>query len=388
MRKYLMVGAGLSGAVIGRHLAEAGHNITIFDSRDHIGGNCHTARDPNTGIMLHVYGPHIFHTDDDEVWGYVNQFEEFLPFKNRVKTTSCDPSGKQGVFSLPINLHTINQFFGRSMRPDEAREFIQEEQADNSIDDPKTFEEQALRFVGKDLYEAFFKGYTIKQWGIHPSELPASILKRLPVRFNYDDNYFFHKFQGMPRNGYSAMIRAILDHPKITVHLNTSFTRALGEGYDHVFYSGPLDGYFDFELGRLGYRTLDFERFDYNGDYQGCAVMNYGEETVPYTRITEHKHFAPWEEHKSSVCYREFSRSAEVGDIPYYPIRQVTEKELLSAYVGLANGTRNVTFVGRLGTYRYLDMDVTIREALDAAREFEVKVSNGEEAPAFFVQPV
>ncbi|WP_254447426.1 UDP-galactopyranose mutase [Ruegeria sp. HKCCA5426] len=387
-KKYLMVGAGLSGAVIGRHLAEAGHDITIVDSRDHIGGNCHTARDPDSGIMLHVYGPHIFHTDDDEVWGYVNRFEEFLPFKNRVKTTSRDPSGKRSVFSLPINLHTINQFFGKTMRPDEAKRFIAEEQADSSIVVPKTFEEQALRFVGKDLYEAFFKGYTIKQWGMHPSELPASILKRLPVRFNYDDNYFFHKFQGMPKNGYSAMIRAILDHPGITVHLNTSFARAMGEGYDHVFYSGPLDEYFDFELGRLGYRTLDFERFDYDGDYQGCAVMNYGEESVPYTRITEHKHFAPWEEHESSVCYREFSRSAEFGDIPYYPIRQLKEKELLSAYFDLANATRGVTFVGRLGTYRYLDMDVTIREALDTARGFEAKMTDGEEAPAFFIRPV
>ena len=158
---------------------------------------------------------------------------------------------------------------------------------------PRHSRNRPLRFVGKDLYEAFFKGYTKKQWGLHPSELPASILKRLPVRFNYDDNYFFHRFQGMPENGYSTMIGAILDHPGITVHLNTHFTKDMGADYDHVFYSGPLDGYFDYQLGRLGYRTLDFERFDYDGDYQGCAVMNYGDEDVPYTRITEHKHFAP-----------------------------------------------------------------------------------------------
>ncbi len=197
-RKYLMVEAGLSGAAIGRYLAEVGHGIIIVDSRNQIGGNCHTARDPDTGTMLHRCGPHIFHTDDDEVWGYVNQFEEFLLFKNRVETTSCDPSGKQGVFSLPIDLDTINQLFGRTLRPEEAREFIQKEQADSSIDDPRAFEEQALRFVGNDLYEAFSKGYTIKQWGMHPSELLASLLKRLSVRFNYDDNYFFHKLQGMP----------------------------------------------------------------------------------------------------------------------------------------------------------------------------------------------
>ncbi|MEC7258320.1 MAG: UDP-galactopyranose mutase [Pseudomonadota bacterium] len=381
--KLLMVGAGLSGAVIGRHLAEAGHDITVVDARDHIGGNCHTVRDPDTGVMVHVYGPHIFHTDDAEVWDYVNAFQTFMPYKNRVKTTS-----RGQVFSLPVNLHTINQFFDRTMRPDEARDFITEEQADTSIDDPQTFEEQAMRFVGRDLYEAFFKGYTMKQWGCHPSELPASILKRLPVRFNYDDNYFFHKFQGMPENGYTDMIGKILDHDRITVHLNTVFDRAQAGDYDHVFYSGPLDGWFDFELGRLGYRTLDFERFTYNGDYQGCAVMNYGEVEVPYTRITEHKHFAPWESHAGSVCYREFSRECGPEDIPYYPIRQVAEKALLGDYVARAEETTGVTFVGRLGTYRYLDMDVTIREALDTARGFLTDVAAGARVPAFYQAPL
>ena len=386
--KILCVGAGLSGAVIGRHLAEAGHEITVLDARTHIGGNCHTVRDGDTGVMVHVYGPHIFHTDDAEVWDYVNQFTRFMPYKNRVKTTSLDPDGKRGVFSLPVNLHTINQFFGKTLRPDEAHDYIVNEQADTSIDDPQTFEDQAMRFVGRDLYEAFFKGYTIKQWGVQPSELPASILKRLPVRFNYDDNYFFHKFQGMPEEGYTAMIEKILDHPGITVKLETVFDRAMAGDYDHVFYSGALDGYFDFELGRLGYRTLDFERFTYEGDYQGCAVMNYGEESVPYTRITEHKHFAPWESHDGSVCYREFSRAAEPEDIPYYPIRQVKEKALLADYVKLAEETAGVTFVGRLGTYRYLDMDVTIREALDTARGFVAAQNRGEAAPAFFVAPL
>jgi len=386
--KFLMVGAGLSGAVIGRHLAEAGHEVTVVDSRSHIGGNCYTERDPDTGVMVHIYGPHIFHTDDAEVWDYVNGFETFLPYKNRVKTTSRDPEGELGVFSLPVNLHTINQFFRKTLRPDEARDFIVNEQADTTIADPQTFEEQAMRFVGRDLYEAFFKGYTMKQWGCHPSELPASILKRLPVRFNYDDNYFFHKFQGMPENGYTAMIARILDHPGITVQLETVFDRAQAGDYDHVFYSGPLDGWFDYELGRLGYRTLDFERFTYEGDYQGCAVMNYGEVEVPYTRITEHKHFAPWESHEGSVLYREFSRAAEPEDIPYYPIRQVEEKALLSDYVKLAEDTSGVTFVGRLGTYRYLDMDVTIREALDTARGFVQCLDKGEKAPAFFVAPL
>ena len=376
---FLMVGAGLSGAVIGRHLAEAGHEVTIVDARDHIGGNCHTMRDAKTQVMVHVYGPHIFHTDDKEVWDYVNRFARFRPYKNRVKTTS-----RGQVFSLPVNLHTINQFFGRTMRPDEAREFITREQADTSIDDPQTFEEQAMRFVGRDLYEAFFKGYTMKQWGCHPSELPASILKRLPVRFNYDDNYFFHAFQGMPEEGYTAMIEGIVDHPRINVQLETVFDRSQADDYDHVFYSGPLDGYFGYELGRLGYRTLDFERFAYDGDYQGCAVMNYGELDVPYTRITEHKHFSPWESHEGSVLYREFSRAAGPDDIPYYPIRQVAEKALLGEYVALAEKTGGVSFVGRLGTYRYLDMDVTIREALDAAAGFLTRLDKGEAVPAFF----
>ena len=379
MAHYLMVGAGLSGAVIGRHLAEAGHQITVVDSRSHIAGNCHTERDAETDVLVHVYGPHIFHTDDQEVWDYVNSYETFKPYKNRVKATT----GGQ-VYSLPINLHTINQFFGKTMRPDEARAFIADEQADTSIEDPQTFEEQAMRFVGKDLYEAFFKGYTVKQWGMSPTDLPASILKRLPVRFTYDDNYFFHKFQGMPENGYTAMVARILDHPSITVHLNTTFTRDQASAYDHVFYSGPLDGYFDYELGRLGYRTLDFERFTDTGDYQGCAVMNYGEEAVPYTRITEHKYFAPWEEHEKTVCYREFSRAAEPDDIPYYPIRQVKEKALLADYVALAEETEGVTFVGRLGTYRYLDMDVTIREALDTARAF----LGSETKQAFYAAPL
>ena len=378
----LMVGAGLSGAVIGRMLAETGMDVTVVDSRNHVAGNCHTERDTASGVMVHIYGPHIFHTDDAEVWDYVNHFQTFMPYVNRVKTTS---GGR--VFSLPINLHTINQFFGLTLRPDEARA-LRASKGDAGITDPQTFEEQALRFVGAELYEAFFKGYTQKQWGCHPSALPASILKRLPVRFDYNDNYFAHRFQGMPQHGYTAMVAAILDHPRITVHLNTRFTRAMAAAHDHVFYAGPLDGYFDHQLGRLGYRTLDFERFSYDGDYQGCAVMNQGDVTVPYTRITEHKHFSPWESHQGSVLYREFSRDCGPGDIPYYPIRLVDEKAMLTRYVELARAEENVTFVGRLGTYRYLDMDVTIREALDTGRAFLEHHKAGTRMPAFAVVPV
>lgn len=380
--KILLVGAGLSGAVIGRALAEAGHECRIIDSRAHVGGNCHTERDAETGVMMHVYGPHIFHTDDQGVWDYVNRFARFMPFQNRVKTTS-----QGAVYSLPVNLLTINQFFGQTLRPDEARAFI-DGKADTSISDPRNFEEQALRLVGRELYEAFFKGYTEKQWGCAPTELPASILKRLPLRFNYDDNYFFHRFQGMPEHGYTAMIAAILDHPGITVELATPYEPAMAAGADHVFWSGPLDGFFDYRLGRLGYRTLDFERFTYDGDYQGCAVMNYGDREVPWTRITEHKHFSPWESHEGSVCYREYSRAAGPGDIPYYPIRLVEEKSLLAQYVDLARATPGVTFVGRLGTYRYLDMDVTIREALDTAMAFLDGAGPEGRMPAFHMAPL
>lgn len=379
--KILLVGAGLSGAVIGRKLAEAGHDCRIIDARSHIGGNCYTKREPETGVNMHVYGPHIFHTDDEEVWNYVNGFTTFMPFQNRVKTTS-----QGAVYSLPVNLLTINQFFGKTLRPDEAQDFIAT-QADTTITNPKTFEEQALRFVGRDLYEAFFQGYTEKQWGCSPSELPASILKRLPIRFNYDDNYFFHKFQGMPKDGYTPMIDAILDHPRIKVDLNTAYAPAMALEVDHVFWSGALDGFFGYELGRLGYRTLDFECFTYYGDYQGCAVMNYGDRNVPYTRITEHKHFAPWEDHQSSVCYREYSRACGLDDIPYYPIRLVKEKELLERYIVKATETPAVTFVGRLGTYRYLDMDVTIREALDTADIFLKCLAQGKTAPTFLKLP-
>lgn len=377
----LIVGAGLSGAVIGRTLAEAGHQVTIVESRNHVAGNCHTVRDAETGVLLHVYGPHIFHTDDEEVWAYVNSFETFRPFMNRVKATT---GGR--VYSLPINLLTINQFFGRTLRPDEARAFIAA-QADLSIENQQNFEVQAIRLIGRPLYEAFFKGYTEKQWGRSPRDLPSSILNRLPVRFNYEDNYYNHRFQGIPEAGYTAMVERMLDHSGIAVHLNTRFDRAMAPGHGHVFYSGTIDSYFDHAFGRLGYRTLDFERFTADGDWQGCAVMNYGEASVPYTRITEHKHFAPWETHDKTVCYREYSRACGPDDIPYYPIRLAQDNMLLAEYLARSEEEENVTFVGRLGTYRYLDMDVAIREALDCAMTFLVAQAEGRRPPVFSTLP-
>ncbi|SLN69286.1 UDP-galactopyranose mutase precursor [Roseisalinus antarcticus] len=375
------MGAGFSGAVIARELAEAGHRPTVIDGRDHVAGNCHTARDPGTGVMVHVYGPHIFHTDDAEVWDYVNAHTPFRPYRHSVRTTV-----RNRVYSLPLNLLTINQFFGQTLRPDEARAYV-EARADTSISEPANFEEQALRFVGPEMYEAFFKGYTEKQWGVDPRELPASILKRLPLRFSYDDNYFAHRFQGIPGAGYTALIESILDHPAIDVHVSTLFQPEMTDRYGHVFWSGPLDGFFGYAHGRLGYRTLDFERFEGTGDWQGCAVMNYGDRDVPWTRITEHRHFAPWESPEGSVLYREFSRACGPDDIPYYPIRLVEEKALLAEYADRAARTEGVTFVGRLGTYRYLDMDVTIRDALDTARAF-LDRAPGAAMPAFVTPPL
>jgi len=378
-----IVGAGFSGAVIARELATSGLNVTVFDQRSHVAGNCHTERDPESGVMVHRYGPHIFHTDNERVWRFLQQFTEFMPYTNRVKATT-----RGQVFSLPINLHTINQFFGKTFSPDEARAFIETDQADLSIENPESFEEQALRFVGPGLYEAFLKGYTQKQWGCSPTLLPASILKRLPVRFNYDDNYFSHQYQGMPKEGYTTIVAQILDHPGIDLQLNTNFSRNQTSDYAHVFYSGSIDGYFGFQLGRLGYRTLDFREIRAEGDFQGCAVMNYGEETIPYTRISEHKHFSPWETHDKTICFAEYARACEGDDIPYYPIRQVREQALLKKYVVLAHKEANISFVGRLGTYRYLDMDVTIAEAFDAAEQFLSMKARGQPVPGFFVAPV
>ena len=383
MKKTIaIVGAGFSGAVIANQLAHAGYDVEVFETRHHVAGNCHSERDADTGVMLHVYGPHIFHTDNERAWEFVNRYSEFKPYVNRVKAIT---NGK--VFTLPINLLTINQFFNKTFRPAEAQAFLLT-LGDKSIDNPTTFEEQALRFVGRDLYEAFFKTYTVKQWGLDPSELPASILKRLPVRFNYDDNYFNHKYQGMPADGYTALVQKILDVPGVTVHLSTPFDPALKGDYAHVFYSGPIDAWFNHAEGRLPYRTLDFEVFRDTGDYQGNAVINYCDDAQPYTRITEHKHFSPWETHEKTICYKEYSRQCDERDIPYYPIRMARDKEQLERYINLARDEDNVTFVGRLGTYRYLDMDVTINEALITADKFLECARENAAMPAFVINPL
>ena len=379
--RVAVVGAGFSGAVVARELAEAGHNIDVFESRDHVAGNCHTRRH-ESGVMVHVYGPHIFHTQHERVWNYVRRFANFKPYRHRVRAMVGEKA-----FQMPMNLGLINSFFGTAFTPAEAEAFVATK-ADATITNPTSFEDQALRLVGRELYEAFFAGYTRKQWGVDPKDLPASILARLPLRFTDDDSYFSHPYQGIPEHGYTAIVEAILDHPNIGVSLSTRISRAELQTYDHVFWSGPIDAYFDHQHGRLGYRTLDFTPEVVDGDYQGCPVVNYCDAEVPYTRITEHKHFAPWESHDTSVIYREYSRLCGDDDVPYYPIRLVKEKAQLVDYVQLARAENGVTFLGRLGTYRYLDMDVTINEALTVADASRQAFAEGGRPPAFLTDPL
>ncbi|MGE3609014.1 MAG: UDP-galactopyranose mutase [Bacteriovoracaceae bacterium] len=358
-----IAGAGFSGAVLARELVENGNfKVTVFESRPHVAGNCHTSRDEETNIMIHHYGPHIFNTSREDVWEYINRWSKIEPYVNRVKAVT-----KRGIFSLPINLLTINQFFNKALTPVEARDFISS-LGDDSIKEPMTFEEQALKFLGKDLYQNFFYGYTKKQWGVEPSELPASILKRLPVRFNYDDNYYNQKYQGIPVAGYTEIVKRILDHQDIELRLGQRLDPQRKIEFDHIFWSGPMDGYFNYSIGRLGYRTLKFERFVDSGDHQGNAVINYCDEHVPYTRISEHKHFTPWEEHEKTVCFKEYSQNCQEGDTPYYPLHLNNDKELLKKYIDLAEKENQLTFIGRLGTYRYLDMHVVIGESLDLSK--------------------
>jgi UDP-galactopyranose mutase len=376
-QKILIVGAGFSGAVAARELAEAGYHCLVIDQRDHLGGNCHTRRDAGSGVMEHVYGPHIFNTSNEQVWKYVNRFGEFRPFVNRVKA-SID----KGVFSLPINLHTINQFFGKRLNPQEAQAFIAT-LGDPSIGEPQNFEEQALKFIGKDLYEAFFKGYTQKQWGCDPRELPASILKRLPIRFNYNDNYYNNKYQGIPVEGYTKVIERILDHPDIEVWLSIRFEKSMLSEFKHTFHTGPLDEFFNFREGCLGYRTVFWKKETAVGDFQGNAVINYPGLEIEHTRIHEHKHFAPWEEHEKTIVFTEYSKETGPADIPYYPKRMETDKDLLLKYRELAKRENHVSFLGRLATYRYMDMHHVIGEALDFSARFLMEVKTGVKPSVF-----
>ena len=376
---YLIIGSGFSGCVLANQLVKQSDcTIDIWDERSHIGGNCHTERDAQTNVMVHQYGPHIFNTDKKEIWDYVNSFVEFRPYVHRVKAKS---GGK--VYSLPVNLHTINQFFGKTFTPNEAKVFL-ETLADKTITNPQNFEEQALRFIGKELYLAFFYGYTKKQWGCEPTELPASILKRIPVRFNYDDNYHNNIYTGIPVEGYTAVMEKMINHPKIKVTLNKKYSSETDTSqYSHVFYTGPIDAFFNYEFGRLGYRTVVFEKGYANGDFQGTIQMNYCDMDVPQTRITEHKHFTPWEQHDKTIYFTEYSKETSKDDVPFYPKRLTADISLLKKYRAKAEEQQQVSFLGRLATYRYMDMHHVIGEALEFANKFIEQANAYLPAPIF-----
>lgn len=377
--KFLIIGAGLSGTVLANRLAQTlDCTINIWDERTHIGGNCFTQRDEKTNIMVHEYGPHIFNTDKKEIWDFVNSFSEFRPYVHRVKAMS-----KGKIYTFPVNLDTINQFFKKSFTPEAAKHFL-ETLGDTTITNPQNFEEQALGFIGKELYDAFFYGYTKKQWGCEPAELPASILKRIPVRFNYDDNYHNNLYTGIPVDGYTAFIEKMIAYNNIHITLNKKFNSGMDiSAYDHVFYTGPIDAWFNFKYGRLGYRSVTFEKIYSVGDMQGVAQMNYCDTQVPYTRITEHKHFARWETHDKTICFKECSKETGLNDIPYYPKRLQGDKDLLTRYRREANSLKKITFLGRLATYRYMDMHHVIGEALNYAAVFINAYKTNSKPPVF-----
>lgn len=361
MQKVLIVGSGLSGSVLARSLAEAGVPVHVIEKDPFIGGMCHSRRDEETGVDMHIFGPHIFNTSDEGVWDFVRRFAEFVPWVNRVKASNA-----RGLFSFPINLHTINQLFGKRFSPEEARLFI-DSVRNKDITEPRNAEEKLLSMVGEEIYETFFKGYTIKQWGVSPTELPADILKRIPVRFNYEDNYYFSKYQAFPRCGYTQWIANMLDHPLITYELECTYEKDMGRRYAHVFYSGPLDEYFGYRCGRLGYRTVTFNIIRGRFEQQGCGCINYSDLSVPYTRSHEHNYFSPWEQHEKSVLMQEFSAECTGDMAKIYPKRMAADMEMLDRYLPLVEQEEGVSFIGRLGCYRYLDMQQCVRMAMDYA---------------------
>ncbi len=378
MKKILIVGAGFSGSVMANELSAKKLDITLIDSRDHLGGNCYTYIEE--GIIIHKYGPHIFHTNNKKIWNYINNFSKFENYTNRVKTVY-----NNNVYSLPINLHTINQFYKKNLSPSEAEKFINKKRI--NYKSPKNFEEMGLSLIGPDLYKAFIYGYTKKQWGVNPKLLPSSILTRLPLRYNYDDNYYFHNYQGMPVNGYTPIFEKLISKKNINLKLNKKFNISMLNKYDHVIFTGPIDEFFDYVYGMLEYRTLNFikEKYPVN-EYQGNPVINYSNISIPYTRITEHKLFHKFSQKNinQTIIFKEYSFKAKKNDEKYYPVNLDSNKERLEKYKKLASKTSNVSFVGRLGTFKYLDMDVTIEQALNASKVFIKKIKQKKKIPTFF----
>ncbi|GAB2859104.1 UDP-galactopyranose mutase [Actinoallomurus bryophytorum] len=357
----VIAGSGLFGLTVAERCArELGLRVLIAERRDHIGGNAYSEVEPSTGIEVHRYGAHLFHTSNERVWDYVNRFTAFTGYRHRVFSIY-----KGRVYPMPINLGTICTYFGRAMSPDEARALIAEQAGE--VAEPKNLEEKAISLIGRPLYEAFIRGYTAKQWQTDPRELPAEIITRLPVRYTFEDRYFADRHEGLPVDGYTAWLERMADHPRIEVRLGTDFFDLGTAGDVPVVYTGPLDRYFGYSEGALGWRTLDFEREVLpTGDFQGTPVMNYADEDTPYTRVHEFRHFHPERRYPAdrTVIAREYSRFAEPGDEPYYPIDTAEDRAKLTRYRELARAEKDVWFGGRLGTYRYLDMHMAIASAL------------------------
>ena len=364
----IVVGSGFFGLTVAERAAtQLNKRVLVLDRRDHIGGNAYSEAEPETGIEVHRYGAHLFHTSNKRVWDYVNQFTEFTNYQHRVFARA-----KGQVYSFPMNLALINQFFGKSHTPDEAKELIAKQAAEFDTAEAGNLEEKAISLIGRPLYETFIKGYTFKQWQTEPTELSPAIITRLPVRYTFNNRYFNDLYEGLPVDGYTAWLNKMADHPNIEVRLNTDYfdVREQIPAKTLTVFTGPLDKYFDYAAGELGWRTLDFETEVLPvGDFQGTSVMNYNDQDVPYTRIHEFRHFHPERDYPTdkTVIVREYSRSAEAGDEPYYPIDSEDNRAKLLQYRELAKAEaaeKNILFGGRLGTYKYLDMHMAIGSAL------------------------
>jgi UDP-galactopyranose mutase len=370
--KYLVVGCGFFGAVMAERIASAmGEKVLVIDLRRHIGGNSYSYTEPDTKIEIHAYGSHIFHTSNSAVWEYVTSFEPFNNYLHKVYTKRRDH-----VYPMPINLHTINQFFGKAYGPDEARAFLENEIRKHCIASPSNLEEKAVSLIGRDLYEAFIKDYTWKQWDKDPRELPASIITRLPVRFNFNNRYFSDRWEGHPIRGYGTLFRKILAHPNISVGLGIDFfeiRNRIPKGC-RIVYSGPIDRFFDYKHGVLGWRTSEFSwRRVETEDFQGTSVMNYADLGIPYTRIHEFRHYHPEREYprKETIICEEYSRGAGEGDDPFYPISAEIDKKLFRLYKEECRAHPDVIFGGRLGNYVYIDMHQAVAMALNEFAELK-----------------
>ena len=359
---YLIVGAGLFGAVFAQEARRAGKRCLVIDRRCHIAGNIYTEQ--VEGINVHRYGAHIFHTNSKDVWDYVGRFATFNRYTN---SPIANYHGE--IYNMPFNMNTFNRMWG-VVTPAEAKAEIERQRAAAGITEPKNLEEQAISLVGTDIYEKLVKGYTSKQWGRPCDQLPAFIIKRLPVRFTYDNNYFNALYQGIPNGGYTAMVEGMLEGTEVRLGVDyLQEKESLDALADRVVYTGPIDAYFGYRLGALEYRSVRFETEVLDTDnYQGNAVVNYTDAETPYTRIIEHKHFEFGTQPKT-VISREYSAEWKVGDEPYYPVNDDKNGALYAQYRALADGEKNVLFGGRLGEYRYYDMDKVIESALEAVRK-------------------